>query len=194
MELIQTQNTLVIEDTASVGYSNAYILQKIQTDIGNTENIGHVVGSSGGVFTLPSDGYYMVHKFQITTIQNNGYYISAGEVYGPGDDLLSEYSIYSLLTIEDYEEEGIAYDSMEHLNYYNIETYYINLLKTKFLKNMCGCSCDNQSNRITIDTLTMGLEVIKYLIEYSQYNEASRIVDMLSICTGVININCNCNA
>ncbi len=194
MELTQIQNTLVIENTVIAGYSNVYILQKIETSTDSSSNLGYFISTSGGSFALTIDGYYKVYRFSITTTENAGYYIDGQTVYAPGGDELYDNSIYSLLQIEDYEEEGIIYEMEEHFNYYCIEKKYIDLLKNKFLKDMCGCGCITPSDKVTVDTLTMGLEVIKYLVQYSQYYEADRIVSLLSTCTGIVNSNCNCYA
>lgn len=186
MNLTQTQNILTVNDTAATGYSNVYILQRIQD---GTTDIGYIISANGGSFNLTLDGYYLLHKFQITTIPNNDYYISGNKLYN-SDGEVDEFSINSLLYIEDYDSVGIAYDTIEYINYYNIEQCYINLLKEALLVNPC---C-NQTNKDIINTLTMGIEVIKYLVEYSQYMEASRIISMLCSCSNLTNTNCNCNA
>ena len=192
MELIQTQNTLVIQDTVISGYSNVYILQSVDYETGNVTDLNYLISADGGAFELPTDGYYKVHKFQLTTTVNSGYYITGTSLYGPGNDLFIDNSVYSILYIEDYEEEGITYSEEDYFNYYTVKNYYINLLQAKYLKNLC--CCNTVTDKMIVDTLTMGLEVIKYLIEYEQYNEASRILNMLTTCTNTVITSCNCNA
>ena len=194
MELIQTNSTLTIFGTESVGYSNVYILQKMDPTTELPVNMDYKVSVAGTTFTLTSDGYYAINKFILsTTPSDTTYYISGEVVYVPGGDILMESGLYDLLLIEDYTETGITYEVTNYFTYYTIETYYLNLLKSKFLKSMCGCGCVSASDRVTIDTLTMGIEVIKSLVLYSQFNEASRILNLLNTCTGIVNTNCNCH-
>ncbi len=191
MELIQNQNILVITDTAVADRSNVYIIQRISPTSDVPENITYLISEDGGTVAITLDGYYNVHKLQITTIAGAGYYITGDQLYGPGDVLVTGTNIYSLLDIEDFLAVGITYSVENYFTYYNIETFYIDLLKNKFLRNICCCNPPN--DRVTIDALTMGIDVIKYLLEYLNYNEAARIVDMLAVCTGVVNTNCGCN-
>jgi hypothetical protein len=58
---------------------------------------------------------------------------------------------------------------------------------------MCNCNCSSQSDKVTADALTMGITVLETLIEYAQYMEALRILNQLSVCTGITNTGCGCN-
>jgi hypothetical protein len=191
MTLTENQNTLVITDAVIADYSNVYIIQKITPSVADPENITYLVSEDGGTIAITLDGYYNVHRLQITTTAGAGYYILGDVLYGPGDVVIQGADVYLLLDIADFAAEGIIYSVADYFTYYNIEKYYVDFLKTKFLKNVCCCNPPN--DRSIIDPLTMGIDVIKYLLEYQQYNEAARIVEMLATCTGVINTSCGCN-
>lgn len=193
MELIQTNNTLTVFGTSVEGYSNVYILQKIDPTSETATNVANSVSTAGTAFTITTDGYYLISKFIMSTTPSDIYYYIDGEaVITPEDAEWTTTALYQLLDIDDYVAAGITVETTNYFTYYNIQTYYINLLKSKFLKNLCACGCMSANDRVTIDTLTMGIEVIKSLITYSQLNEAARIVSLLSVCTGNVNTNCNC--
>jgi len=192
MEIIQTSNTLAIFGSVVTGYSNIYILQKIDPLTTLPTNIAVSVSTGGTSFNLPSDGYYAVNKFTLSTDTNSlGYYIVGQAVYVPGGTTWIQSALYNLLTVSNPSTVGITLEVTYYFTYYAIQTYYLNLLKAKFLKDLCSCGCDS-NDKVLIDTFTMGIEVLKNLIQYSQYNEASRIVSILSTCSGVVNTSCNC--
>ena len=194
MELISSQNTIVINVENIPNFSNVYILQKIENSEEDFSNLEHYISNSGAMFILPEDGYYKVHRLLITTIPNDGYYINGSIVYAPGGEEIESDEIYKLLEIENYLGENIEYINQDYFNYFYVEKMYIDLLKNKLLMNSCGCSCKDLGDKVTIDTLTMGMEVIKYLVYYTQYYEANRVVKLLTTCAGVITTNCNCHA
>jgi hypothetical protein len=184
MELIKTQGKLIIEDSPEVGFSNVYIIQKIVGE--EPTNVTYLISPDGGLLNMAIDGYYVIHKYKLPTTVNTEYYIIGGNSYGPGEELLEGQEIYSIL---DY--ETLEYSQIEFLYYENIKVFYINLLKDKYLKNLCCCG--NLQDKFTVDTITMGLEVISYLEEYSQFYEAARIIDMLALCNKTVLSNCGCN-
>jgi len=194
MELISNQNTLIVNVENIPNFSNVYILQKIENSEEDFSNLEHYISNTGAMFVLPVDGYYKIHRLLITIIPNEGYYIDGSTVYAPGGEELDAEEIYTLLEIENYQAENIEYINQDHFNYYYVEKMYIDLLKNKLLLSSCNCSCGETKDKVTIDTLTMGLEVIRYLIYYTQYYEANRIVKLLATCTGIITANCNCYA
>ena len=88
---------------------------------------------------------------------------------------------------------GFARQDQDWFTYYQLHTYYINLIKSKFLNNICSCTCMSTNDKTMIDTLTMGLTLIDELLTFILYYEAERILEQLSACTGVVNTKCNCN-
>lgn len=184
MELIKNKGTLIIEDSPEIGFSNIYILQRVINE--TPTNVVYLISPDGGLLNVPVDGYYILHKYKLPTTVGAEYYIIGGNLYGPIEELLGGQEVYSIL---DYETP--EYSQVEFLYYENIREFYINLLKDKYLKNLCCCG--SFQDKSIVDTITMGLEVISYLEEYSQFYEASRIIDMLSLCNKTVISNCGCN-
>lgn len=196
MEILQSDATLNIFGTAVFGYSNVYLIQRVDPCLEDPVNVLAQIAAGGTTLTLTADGYYQIHKFTMsTTPTGSNWYISGNYAINPNmTSILSGDALYDLLEIDpdDYAGLGIAYEYVDHFSYYFIETYYINLIRSKLLQKICDNTCVPVSDKVTIDTLLMGIEVIKILIEQAQYDEAARIVNLLSTCTGVTTTSCNC--
>lgn len=195
MEILQSGSTLNIFGEEVEGYSNVYLIQRIDPCLDDPVNVGAAIYAGGAVFTLTADGYHQITKLTMSTSYSEvNYFILSGKVYSPGGS--TQYtgdSLYDLLDITDYEGYGIIYEEANYFTYELMNTYYINLVRTKFLCNVCSNTCITDKDRIVLDTLLMGIEVIKILVAESQYDEAGRIANLLSTCTSVTSTSCNCS-
>lgn len=186
MEITQTNNNIEVVSTELSGYVYLHVYQKITTTVESI--IQETYTDSSSSISLTTDGYYIISELKLRSTETPGeYYVLGEDIYTPEGELIL---LEDLMLIEDLEIRTDA----NVLSYYYIEKYYIDLVKSKFLKGMCSCACINDLDKITIDTLTMGIEVLDILIKYSQFYEAERMVEQLSVCTGIVNTNCSCNA
>ena len=217
MEITQTDNVLTITSISVSGYSYIHTVQKVTLD--ETTLFDSNITESESTFTLTSDGYFIVSEIKLpNTVDNttNHYYINGDTVYTWEDE---EITISALLAL-DTTGTNIIREDTDYLSVYYIRKYYIDIIKNRFLKNICNCgtsgtsSCTSgvynptlingvvdrgyrvtnpEQDKITIDTLTMGLEVISYLEEYQLYMEAERIIEQLAPCGSVSNTGCGCS-
>jgi len=189
MNIIQTANVLTLTSSAESGFRYIHTIQKISIAETTLEN--EIFTDSISSYTMPSDGYYIITEIKLTTIPGQYYYITGDTVYS---SLGVEISIEDLLLL-DVSGTNIVRIDTDLLNKYNTDLYYINLIKNKFLKTICACDCISKSDKLTIDTLTMGLALIENLVLNLQFYEAQRIIEHLGICNNLIvsNPNCNCN-
>lgn len=195
MEILQTGGTLNIFGEEIEGYSNVYLIQRIDPCEDDSINVAAAVYAGGAVFTLTADGYHQITKLTMSTTYNaTNYFIIGSTVYSPGGAAqFTGDSLYDLLGIIDFAAVGIIEESTDYFTYELTNTYYINLVRTKFLCNVCNNTCITDKDRIVLDTLLMGIEVIKLLMAQSQYDEAARIMNLLSTCTGITSTSCNCS-
>lgn len=195
MEILQSGSTLNIFGEEIEGYSNVYLIQRVDPCESDPINVAAAIFAGGAVFTLTADGYHQITKLTMsTTYSAVNYFIFDNKVYSPGGlTQLSGDDLYDLLDITDFEGYGITYESTNYFTYELTNTYYVNLVRTKFLCNVCNNTCIADKDRIVLDTLLMGMEVIKILIGESQYDEAARIMNLLSTCTGITSTSCNCS-
>lgn len=187
MELELTATTLNVTSIDSLGYSFVHIIQKITTTSTTIYDSNITEGTSE--FVLETDGYYIVSEIKILDTESPGFYYTDGEsIYDTSGE---EITIQELLDL-DIEGTNLEREDQDLVTYYLLNTYYVDLVKSKFLKKICTCSCVRDSDKLTIDTLTMGLYAIQSLVDYEQYYEAERLIEQLGVCSGVVNTNCNC--
>lgn len=183
MTITQTGNTVSITSTPQAGYRFIHAIQKVTSTV--TTLVNDTFTDSASSFTLESDGYYIISETKLTTTPGAYYYISGDTVYS---------SVGVEITVEDLLEEELEQTTfVNHFSRYNVNEYYINLLKSKFLNNICACNCISTSEKLTIDMLTMGITLIDSLVIDEQFYEAERIVEQLGTCTNTITPSCNCN-
>lgn len=188
MNITKSKNTITI--TSSPVYATHTYIHVVQQITTTSEIIIHeAFTESISSKTLPSDGYYKVTEFWLPNTAGEGYYIIDSKVYTPTNEQIS---VEQLLDVN-IAGTNIARVDQDLFNEYNLNDYYISLIKSKFLKNICNCDCLSAQDRRMIDTLTMGLSLIEVLNTYLQFYESQRIVEQLYKCQGVVNTNCNCN-
>jgi hypothetical protein len=179
MAAIKNNNNIVITSTPSAGYGHVHIIQKITS---STETIVNSVIGDSSTFPTTVDGYYIVTEIILPTADGGSYFIDGDEIkLGTASVILSD--LLDLVAAE---------TTTELVLYYYLNIYYINLIKSKLLKNLCSCACMSLSDKLTLDTLTMGLTIIPILEADSQFVEMGRMVDQLSVCTGITNTGCAC--
>ena len=188
------KNELTISDTEVSGYKYIHVIQLNTVTGPGTQYVKYTHNSSTTV--LASDGYYTLTQMRLPTTAVPGtYYIVEGPEGGADQVIAPNGSVISIndLLLVDPIGTTITKTIEYWFSYYALHTYYVNLIKAKFLKNVCNCDCISPTDRLTIDSLTMGLTLIKELTTYAQYNEAQRIVEQLNKCTGIVTTSCNCN-
>lgn len=190
MEIRQNNDVLTIESIPTSGYKFIHAVQKITTseitleDYTFTENVSDI--------TLTKDSYYLITEVKLPdSVTPNNYYILGSIIYNPLGEVIS----VSDLLNTDITDTNIIKESDEILFYYYLNKYYVDLIQSKIFKNIFSCDClESKEDKLIIDTLTMGLEVLRTLEQYNQYYEAQRILEKLSTCNGNVPINCGCNA
>ena len=185
MQIVQTNNTLSMTSTPQAGFKFVHIINKVTITL--EEIIHDTITDSISSKTLTYDGYYQVSEMKLTTTPGNYYYITGDVIYLNGDVKTSE-DLFNA----DPNTGGFTRTDYDIINTYNLNTYYTNLLKSAFTKDLCGCGCLSKYERTTLDVLIMGMELINQLTLIENYFEVQRIIERLSICTGLLTSGCDC--
>jgi hypothetical protein len=127
---------------------------------------------------------------RITNTPGTGYYITDNHIYNSNG---VEVTPATLMAIVDIGATNIIKETSDHLTGYTVRTYYQNLIQTKFLKGLCACGCMDPQEKITVDSLTMGIALLDVLIENQQYYECQAILEKLTMCVGILNTSCSCH-
>lgn len=188
MTITQTNNILYFESNIVPGFSYVHYLTLVNLEA--EELLQAVITTSESSYTLTSDSYYKVTEIQLPTTPGSGYYISGDQVFDSGDQ---EVSLEDLLAV-DVSGTNIVREDLDLVSVYFLNEYYINLLKNKYLKNICSCTCVSKIDKVLIDSLTMGIMLIESLVKNNKYNESNRIIYQLSTCSNLVTTStCNCN-
>lgn len=183
MSVLKSGNLLTITSAVEAGYKYVHVVQKV-TITADEEIISNVITESESTKTLPGDGYFIVSEIKLRTDSGNWLYISGDTVYDNG----IEVAIEDLLL-----ETGLTRTDTDIVNTYTLSTYYSDLLKANFTKYLCGCACMSKYDKLTQDSLVMGMELIDLLIVDQKYYEVQRVIEKLSTCHNLVTSNCDCN-
>jgi hypothetical protein len=189
MNLTQSDETLNIISQESSPYRYIHVVQDVtilETTIVNDEFTNSV-----SYYNFTTDGYFIITEIKLpVTPVEGGYYISGDSVFDPEGVEITVEDVMALSP----ENTNIIREDQEYITLYFLQDYYLGLLKAKYLKNICacGCGCIDKQDKVQLDTLTMGLDLIEALQAKFQYYEVQRIVEKLLVCFGLQMTNCNC--
>lgn len=183
MTVTLANNIVTITSVTATGYYFVHYIQQVLTT--GVSTIHNVITATSSIKTLPADGYYQVSEIKLPSTPGAYYYTDGTLLYNPSGVVISFADLLAL----DPVVAGLTRTDQNIFSYYEVNTFYINSIKNKFLNNCC-CS---QSDNALIDYLTMGLTLIPNLISLSYYYEAQRIVELLDRCSSSTPISCNCN-
>lgn len=159
-------------------YSQTFIRESFDQDI---------------VFNIGSDGYYTLCRLIVTKDESAPYYYKNGKFYKG----IYEISLQDLIAIN-------PEVSKINITYY----YYFQLCRLrqcfvdaaqKVIDERTSIKCDsvgvNKEDIYKRDLLWSSLNIIKYLVESDQYEEAERLLERISGCNGLCDIQnqkCGC--
>lgn len=185
------RNELTVSDTLVSVYKYIHVIQLNAVTGNSTQYVKYTHEASTTV--LATDGYYTITQIMLPLAPVPGTYYIIEDVV---DQIIAPngfpITVDQLLAVDPI-AGGFDRQDVDWFTYYQLNDYYITLIKAKFLNNICNCGCINAQDKLMIDTLTMGIALLDELITYAQYYEAERILEQLSKCTGIVNTNCNCN-
>ena len=185
-----TQTGSMLELTSPVVTDYAYVHYYLNVNSSDVVTDSAQVTDSFSYLDLTEDSYYQLVEILLPTTPGTGYYISGQSIYDPDDVMITT---DELLAIYPTTGTNIVRTQYDWISTYFLNEYYINLLKSKYLKNICSCNCFSKTDKVLIDALTMGFILIDALKLASQYYEANRIIDQLAVCTNTVTgTPCNC--
>lgn len=188
MNITQSGNILTIVSSEISTYSYVHIIQNVTTV--DTTIFDYEFSSSFSSFTLTEDGYFIITEIKLPTTPGYGYYISGNSVYDSGGNVVS---VEDLLDI-DTTTTNIVREDLDYFSTNILNNFYITYLQNNYLNSLCSGKLLSLQDKVTIDSITMGLSIIECLIDCGgKYYEAQRIIEKLSMCYGTINTNCNCH-
>lgn len=186
MEITQEKNILTLSSTPTANTKYIHVVE--QVTITDQTIFAEYVGVNESVTDLTKDSYFILTEMILPDAEGAwNYYIDGNnKIIGPHGDV----SVTELLALQSTE---FVVNEYNWFSKYHLNKYYTDLVKSRFLKNICACGCINKSDKIILDTLVMGIDLIDTLLLENQYYEAQRILEQLSTCFNIVEINKGCN-
>lgn len=182
-------NTVVNNEAFDPAYIYIYILQLNKYN-GDTISQTFVRTSPDEdiVFTIGQDGYYTLCKLQIPLDESNPYYYKGGKIYKN----IQEVDLKELLQVNpEVSKIGVTY--YYYFQLCKLRKCYIGEAQ-KVLNNVATIRCDtriNSSDTYKRDLLLTAINVISYLAEMEQFEEAERLLERIIGCNGLCEADYN---
>lgn len=179
-----TKCNIIINDNFDENYVYVYTLHFKDYD---DQVIIKTKESDQVLFNTSFDGIYdiMTIKVPIDPVSNNYYYLN-GKFYNGEQEI-------TIMDLLDSKELDIKVE--KYFNKCKLRQCYIDICYKIFNQSSNNCGKGIDSNLLYIrDLIWMSLNVIDYMVEMEQYDEAERLLDRVTGCNGLCkSSNCGCH-
>lgn len=189
-------NTIVQNEGFNPDYIYIYILQLNKSN-GETvcQSFVRTNEEQEIKFTIGKDGYYTLCKLKVPYDESMPYYYKDEKFYYRG---IREASLYELLSINP-EESQLQITYYYYFQLCKLRKCYVNIAQ-KIIndRNSIRCSSNgvNKEDIYKRDLLLSAINVITYLAEMEQFEEAERLLERITGCNGLCDSdkikNCGC--
>ena len=194
-------NTIVQEDNYDINYAFVYILQLNQTTGITSQVFIKTSEEEQVIFDLGSDGFYTLVTIKLSKTPGEGYYFYEGKFYKSG----LEVELQEIVEVNP-EVSGIEITYDYYFQTCRLKKCFINVCYQIF-DSKTFTTCNNLKVDPNIiykrDLIWSALNVIRYMVEVDQYEEAERLLERILGCNGLCknyecleshnNSNCGCN-
>lgn len=177
-------HTIIENDNFNIGYVYVYILQRNRincTSVNQTvirENIDDPIE-----FSIGEDGYYLLCKLIVPTDITQPYYYFDGKFYKGNEEIQLQELIETNPEVSKVEISYEHYFQICHLR-----QCYIDICQRIF-EEQASIRCEkNKVDKELIykrDLIWSAINVIKYLVEFEQFEEAERLLQKITGCNGL---------
>lgn len=184
---------IIIEDSLEEGFVQVYILKFINQE--SNQIVIKETPDQEVKFKYKGDGQYTICKITISsdTTQSNHFDTESKKFY----ILYNEASLKQIVDLRDIQKEYIYYFFTCQLR-----KCFINICQEIFKSQTSICNKPSTDGSLTYkrDLLWSALNVIEYLIDMCQIEEAQRLLDEITDCNGlcpksnIINSGCGCGS
>ena len=187
---------IIIQDEFDNEFVSVYILQLNRPDGKISQSFIKETSEEKVEFDIKEDGFYTLVTIKVPINPQSIYYYKDGKFY---KNVVEEVDLQELIDVNpEYSGLDIQYDYFMHTC--GLRNCYINICQEIF-DQRAPSNCDNtkiDSNLIyKRDLLWSALNVIKYMVDMDQYEEAERLLLRVSGCNGLCKqtntkVNCGC--
>lgn len=182
-------NTIVQNEAFDPRYVYVYILQLNKYD-GSTlsQTFLRTKAEDEIVFTIGQDGFYTLCRLKISKSDAELYYYNEGKFYKN----LEETSLQEILEVNP-ETAGIQKTFYYYFQLCRLRKCYV-AAASKVLNENASIRCDSKVSSFDIykrDLLWSAINVISYLAEMEQFEEAERLLERIMGCNGLCESDIN---
>lgn len=178
-------NTIVKNEGFNPDYVYVYILQLNKT---NNKTISQTFFKTSPEqdikFTIGQDGYYTLCKLKVPLDISMPYYYKDGKFMYKG---LREATLYEMLNVNP-ETSQLKITYYYYFQLCKLRKCYVDAAK-KIIDERASVNCDNngvdKKDIYKRDLLLSAINVITYLAEMEQFEEAERLLERISGCNGL---------
>lgn len=189
-KIISDKNcNLIVQEEFDIQYAYVYILQLNKTN--NIINQVFIKSSSEDqvIFDIKSDGFYTLMTIKVPLDMSNPYYYKDGKFYKN----IQEVDIQELIESNpEYSKLDIQYDY--YFQKCRLKQCYVNICQQIFdQRASIDCNSNGVDKNLIYkrDLILSTLNVIDYMVEIDQYEEAERLLERISGCNGLCTNNKN---
>lgn len=171
---------IIIEDSFEDGFIQVYILKYINQE--TNQIILRKKSSEEVKFKYKGDGQYTICKLSVPLDTSKPYYFKEDKFY----NFFNEVSLKEILEVN----PNISKINPEYIYYFStcqLRKCFINICQEIFDSQTSICNKSNVDGFLTYkrDLLWSALNVIEYLIDMCQIEEAQRLLDEITDCNGL---------
>lgn len=186
-------NIIIQGDSYESGYAFVYILQLNQTNHTKSQILIKTSEDEEVIFDGVSDGFYTLVTLKVPFDQSNQYYYKNGKFYKN----IQEVDIQEIVNVNP-EVSGVEVDYEYYFQTCQLRKCYIKLCQEIF-DSVASINCNKgnvDSNLIyKRDLVWSALNVINYMAEADQYEEAERLLERIIGCNGLCpSKGCGCQS
>lgn len=190
---------IVIEDfTFNCNYIQVFILKlnNSKDDDNPTQTIIKTNRHQPVIFNSNGDGFYTICKLTVPIDEGKPYYYKDEKFYHN----IQEVSLQEILDVNPNVSE-VKVEYMYYFSTCNLKKCFINICQDIFKQQTSMCNKPNSDSSLTYkrDLLWSAMNVIKYLVEMDQLEEAQRLLEEITACNGLCSSpqpeftsNCGC--
>lgn len=167
---------LIRECSFEENYVQVYIVKYINSD--ETETLIREDKDQDIVFKYKGDGLYTICHLHVPTKESSVYYYKDGKFY----HLLEEISLQNILD----DPKTIQIDYEYYFSVCNLKKCFIKICQSIFDSQTSICNKNIKSSKTyKRDLLWSALNVIEYMVELDQLEEAQRLLEEITGCNGL---------
>lgn len=186
-------NTIIQEEEFNPEYVYIYILQLNKFDGNKVSQV--ILRTDPSIelkFTIGQDGYYTLCKLEVPIDTSMPYHYKDGKFTYRG---LREATLEELVNLNP-EVSKLKITYYQYFQLCNLRKCYVEAA-SKVLNERTSIQCNNtgvnQEDIYKRDLLLSAFNVISYLAEMEQYEEAQRLLERISGCNGLCKSSNKCN-